>query len=252
MLSIVQQFINKIIRNQGDASILIHWIKQSENSWLRQQFQGDFIKPSNSIYSSRIEKLARQTNELGSQPLWEGYANNNIGGSTRTSNQVRTDASMGDLYTSLVRKRKPNIMVEFGTAFGVSGMYFLAGIESNGEGRLLTFEPNRIWAKLARNNLSQISNRFDLIVGTFEENIENSLAQNQRIDIAFIDAIHTKEFVIPQLEIVVAKSSSQAIVILDDINFSDDMYECWKEVSIDSRFSASATLGDRVGILELA
>ena len=38
---------------------------------------------------------------------------------------------------------------------------------------------------------------------------------------AFIDAIHTKEFVVPKPEIVIAKSSSKAIRTLDDINFSD-------------------------------
>jgi hypothetical protein len=68
---------------------------------------------------------------------------------------------------------------------------------------------------------------------------------------AFIDAIHTKEFVVSQLEIVIARSSSKAIIILDDINFSDSMNECWKAVSTDRRFSASAALGERVGILEL-
>ena len=185
------------------------------------------------------------------QPLWEGYAGNNVGGLTRTPDEVRTVASMGNLYTFLVQKFKPNVIVEFGTAFGVSGMYFLAGIESNGTGKLLTFEPNDVWAKLARNNLSQISDRFDCVLGTFEANIDGSLPQGQCIDMAFIDAIHTKEFVIPQLEIVVAKSSCGAIIILDDINFSDNMRECWKEVSTDSRFSASAELGERVGILEL-
>ena len=130
-------------------------------------------------------------------------------------------------------------------------MYFLAGIQANNEGKLLTFEPNSVWAKLAQKNLSQISNRFDLTVGTFEKKIDSVLQQGETIDMAFIDAIHTKEFVIPQLDIVVARSSKKAIIILDDINFSDNMKECWNYVSADRRFSSSVTLGDRVGILEL-
>jgi len=247
----IKQFIKRVVEKYKSPMIPIHWIKTDQNSWLSQQFNFAFIKPEKSIYSSRIEKLSEQTNQLGVQPLWEGYAGNNVGGLTRAPDDVRTVASMGNLYTFLVQKCKPNIIVEFGTAFGVSGMYFLAGIESNGTGKLLTFEPNDVWAKLAKNNLYQISHRFDCILGTFEVNIDSSLPQGQCIDMAFIDAIHTKEFVIPQLEIVVAKSSSGAIIILDDINFSDNMRECWKEVSTDSRFSASAELGERVGILEL-
>jgi predicted O-methyltransferase YrrM len=176
---------------------------------------------------------------------------NDVGGRTRMPDDVRTRASMGNLYTFLVQQRRPNVVVEFGTAFGVSGMYFLAGLESNGAGHLMTFEPNNVWAEMARNNLSQIGDRFNLIVGTFEENIDNSLSRDQCIDMAFIDAIHAKEFVVSQLEIVIAKSSSKAIILLDDIDFSDNMSECWRAVSTDSRFSASAALGNSVGILEL-
>jgi len=97
----------------------------------------------------------------------------------------------------------------------------------------------------------QISNRFKLTIGTFKENIHKHLKDNQKIDVAFIDAIHTSEFVLPQLEFVIARSGPKAIIILDDINFSDDMQQCWQKVAADKRFSASATLGNRVGIVEL-
>jgi len=228
----------------------VKWIKRNNQSWLSQHIQDDFIKPQETIYSSKIEKLAKETNQLGPQPLWNGYASSNIAGPTRMPDGVRTAAAMGNLYTYLVQQLQPRVIVEFGTAFGVSGMYFLAGIESNHKGQLLTFEPNDIWRNLAVRNLSQISDRFKSIAGTFEENIDNVLPQDQSIDLAFIDAIHTKEFVVPQLEIVIAKSSDKAIIVLDDINFSDSMRACWDEVSKDHRFSSSAALDERVGILE--
>lgn len=248
----IKQPMKSFLRKDESRGIPIQWIKRDQHSWLSQLLKNPFIKPEITAYSAKIERLAQQTNQLGAQPLWKGYADNNIGGPTRLPDDVRTANAAGDLYTFLVRERKPDVVVEFGTEFGISGMYFLAGIESNGKGKLLTFEPNDVWARLAKNNLLQISNRFDLIVGTFEENIEDSLPQHQPIDMAFIDAIHTREFVIPQLELVVSKSSNKAIIILDDINFSPDMRECWKEVSTDGRFSASAALGGRMGILELA
>jgi hypothetical protein len=69
--------------------------------------------------------------------------------------------------------------------------------------------------------------------------------------LASIDAIHTRDFVLPQLEIALSKCDDKAIIILDDINFSSDMKACWDTVSRDERFLASAALGERVGILEL-
>jgi predicted O-methyltransferase YrrM len=69
--------------------------------------------------------------------------------------------------------------------------------------------------------------------------------------LAFIDAIHTQEFVLPQLEIVLKHSRPGTIIVLDDINFSKDMEACWQKVSHDSRFRSAVTVGDRVGIVEV-
>lgn len=250
MLSRLKELFKQVYFKYSSPAIPIKWIKQAESSWLKEQFTDVEVKPRRNKYSAKIEKLARNTNNLGPQPLWEGYGNNNIAGQTRRPSVVRTVEAMGNFYTTLIQQWRPEITVEFGTAFGVSGMYFLAGLELNQKGTLLTFEPNETWRELAVNDLSEISIRYESIAGTFEENIDKVLSKDKSIDLAFIDAIHTKEFVIPQLEIVLARSSNHAIIILDDINFSDSMRECWAEVSRDDRFIASAELGNRVGIVE--
>ncbi len=252
MFRIAKRTVRRLIGEKRE--IAIRWVKHNEDSWLRQHLKEDTVKPEETLYSRRIEQIATETNKLGPQPLWEGYcAGNHTGdhGQTRMADDVRTQSSMGDFYTFLVKKRRPQVVVEFGTAFGISGMYFLAGLEANQEGELFTFDPNKVWADVARGNLARIGNRFKLTTGTFENNVEKALSPDQGIDMAFIDAIHTSEFVIPQLDIVVKKSSPKALIILDDIDFSEDMKRCWQEVSVDSRFTASAALGDRVGILEL-
>jgi predicted O-methyltransferase YrrM len=250
MLEQVKRLAKKL-KNHLAWDVPVKWIKRETHSRLQAEFNGNTVKPKRTTYSSKIESLAKQTNELGPQPLWKGYGKNNSAGANRTPDTVRTGEAIGNLYTNLVQSLQPNIVVEFGTAFGVSGMYFLAGIELNKKGKLLTFEPNDIWREIAIQNLSKIGAKFDSIAGTFEDHIEKSLPNGQSIDMAFIDAIHTKEFVIPQLDIVVEKSNDRAIIILDDIDFSDSMKECWEEVSLDNRFLCSAELGGRVGILEL-
>ena len=84
----------------------------------------------------------------------------------------------------------------------------------------------------------------------FEDHAQQTLSNTKGIDIAFIDAIHTREFVEPQLEIVLKHCSDHAIILLDDINFSKEMSDLWDEVSRDNRFMATASLGNRVGIVE--
>lgn len=243
--------LNRVLTRLDIRLVPIQWVRKDDRSWLAARLRGEFLRPARTARSLEIEARARLTNELGPQPLWEGYAGNNLGGATRTPSKVRTMAAMGDLYTGFVLRRKPDIVVEFGTAFGVSGMYFLAGLETNHRGKLLTFEPNSVWAKAAEANLAAIGERFELTIGTFEDNIDRCLEPGERIDLAFIDAIHAKEFVVPQLEIVLARSNPGAIIILDDIDFSADMRECWTEVSSDPRFITAAELGNRAGVLEL-
>jgi predicted O-methyltransferase YrrM len=233
-------------------TIPINWRKRAPESWLARYFEGPLVRATPSAFSERIEARALATHELGPQPLWQGYGKDNRFGPTRLPNQVRTASALGDVYSAIVRARRPSTIVEFGTAFGVSGMYFLAGLEQNEHGSLFTFEPNELWAKIARENLSAIGSRYQLSVGTFEDHVAARLADCQRIDLAFIDAIHTPAFVLPQLELVLARCRAHALVILDDIHFSSEMRACWDQLAIDARFRASLALGERVGLLELS
>lgn len=234
------------------AEIAIRWIRRGEHSRLARHLGRHAVRSPAPTSSALIESLAEATNRLGQQPLWDGYEGHNTGGATRTPDVVRTAATMGALYTSLVQALRPHVVVEFGTAFGVSGMYFLAGLEANQHGRLLTFEPNEVWRRAALGNLARIGDRFESVLGTFEEHIDTVLPQDQRIDLAFIDAIHTPAFVLPQLELVFERSAEGAVIIIDDINFSGEMRACWQRIAEDRRFASSAALGERVGILERA
>ncbi len=251
MLSAIKQILRPYLINYVGKKISLHWEIRNENAWLCQKWKDDYINPPICPNHILIEKAAIATNALGAQPLWEGYEESKKGNAKRLPNNVRTQPYMGNVFCHLVQLKKPHFVIEFGTAFGISGMYFLAGIEQNKNGQLLTFDPNDVWTKLANENLRKISQRYQLTTGTFEENIDRVLPENSAIDIAFIDAIHTSEFVLPQMEIVLSKSKSGTIILFDDINFSADMLSCWKKIAQDARFAATATIGERVGIAEV-
>ena len=243
--------VKRGLRLLGLGGMKTHWIKKSPDSWLVEQLTGKSFAPPEGPYKKQIEEIARTTNSLGQQELWEGYGADNDRGATRTPNQVRNTPVYGNLFTHLVVQKKVKTVVEFGAAFGVSGMHFLAGLMQNKSGRLLSFEPNESWSAIAESNLKKIGDRFTLTVGTFEDNVESVLGTDGQIDLALIDAIHTKEFVIPQLEIVLSYCHSGSIIIFDDVDFSDEMRECWDEVANYPIFSSSVRLGERVGLAEV-
>src|SRR6185312_1258955 len=112
-------------------------------------------------------------------------------------------------------------------------------------------EVNPEWARIAEENLWSISYRFGLTVGSFEDHIVTALG-GRKIDIALIDAIHTSEFVSKQFEIVMSHLRPRGgIVLLDDIDFSPDMTECWTRLAHDPRVSAAFEVEGHVGVLEM-
>ena len=225
------------------------------DSWIAKQLGGAPPQLAEGDWSARVEERAEETQRLGEQPLWSGYSKADRAAPARTtpalrcSNQVRTSRRMGRFFSWIITNRRPSIVVEFGTAFGVSGMYWLSGLEMNRAGWLHTFEPNQSWATIAEANLTAVGTRFTLTRGTFEDNVALVIPREQHIDLAFIDAIHTSAFVDPQFELVAARLAPGGLVLLDDIDFSSDMQACWSRIREDPRLVATAEVG-RVGIVE--
>src|SRR4029079_5422245 len=85
-----------------------------------------------------IEALAAANNDrLGPQKCATEYE---LPGVKFTVRDVSSPPMQGDLYAWLVAQRRPETIVEFGSGFGVSGMYFTAGLEEVRWGHLYSFE----------------------------------------------------------------------------------------------------------------
>jgi hypothetical protein len=101
-----------------------------------------------------------------------------------------------------------------------------------------------------RQKSCRVSSHYRLTVGTFEENVESVLG-GRRVDIAFVDAIHTGAFVRDQYSILRRHLRPGALVLFDDIGFSADMRDCWTGIAAGPEVISSARLGDRLGIVEV-
>ena len=204
----------------------------------------------------QIEDSIARTAQKGKLPLWEGYAalagsgygRNVSDGAKRSINEVRSAKAICRFYAWLATRKRPEAILEFGAAFGASGMYWLAGLEENGAGTLHSFEPNQRWCEIARDNFATVSSRFVLTCGTFEDNI--ALVPSG-IGIVLIDAIHTRAFVDQQFALVRTIAGPGALVVFDDINFSDDMRACWAAVAAGPEWTGVWELGRRAGMIQL-
>ena len=194
-----------------------------------------------------IERRAMSTSRLGDFPLHESYGEV---GAMRNPDAVRSSSHIGRLYRWLVIARQPEVVVEFGSAFGISGMYWLEGLETNRRGELLTFEVNENWRQIAIRNLSTVGTRFRSVAGAFEDRVDEVLI-GRKIDLAFVDAIHTSTWVLPQFELVIRRLKSGGVVALDDIDFSEDMRDAWNTVASDPRVVAAVAIRRHLGLVEI-
>ena len=202
----------------------------------------------------QIEDDIAKTNALGKLPLWEDYKKlvdygRPVGDNPkRKMADVRTKAEYCRFYAWLTDVLAPDAVLEFGAAFGASGMYWLAGLRAHAAGILYSFEPNPVWHPIAKANFDSVGPRHVLTLGTFEDNIA---VIERPVHISLIDAIHTRAFVDHQFELVRKVSAPGAIVLFDDIHFSPDMKKCWQAHAANPEFPGVWTLGSRVGVIEL-
>ena len=251
--------LKRVVRHLlPEPGLTLLWVQKNPTSWLCSNLPDEAIRISDTGQYSSFEKIAAGINSRGTQPLWDGYRAAYEKDSTvpwanasmqRLPDQVRTQPQMGRLFAKIAANIKPDLIVEIGTAFGVSAMYWASGLQASGRGRLVTFDPNPTWHGIAAEHLAGFGPTVETVLGTFEENIDARL-MGQKISIAFVDAIHTDSFVSAQIEMLLLRAAPNAIIVLDDITFSDDMRACWKKWAGDARILSSVSVDDRVGILE--
>jgi hypothetical protein len=73
----------------------------------------------------------------------------------------------GDLLYILVRAKRPNTVVEFGTSYGISTIYLAAAVADNGTGHVVSTELSTAKVVAARANLAEagLADRVTILLG---------------------------------------------------------------------------------------
>ncbi|MBU8810539.1 O-methyltransferase [Mycolicibacterium goodii] len=196
----------------------------------------------------RIEAiLAANHKRLGPQQVAEEY---DLPDAKFTPREVSSPSFQGDVYAWLVMQRKPKTVIEFGSGFGVSGMFFGAGLEANQSGHLYSFEINDKWADVAEQSIAQVTKRFTLTRGAFEEHVKDVPGP---IDLAFVDGIHTYDFVMQQWDILKPLMAPGGLVLFDDITYGQGMHEAWLDIARSDSVAGAVEFrrNRRLGLVEV-
>jgi predicted O-methyltransferase YrrM len=139
--------------------------------------------------------------------------------------QERADASQstympispegGNLLYILVRAKRPNTVIEFGTSYGISTIYLAAAVADNGTGHLVSTELSEAKVLAARRNLreARVADRVTILLGDAMATLNDIPGP---IDLVLLDG--WKDLCLPVLRSLESRLTIGALIVADDIN----------------------------------
>jgi len=133
---------------------------------------------------------------------------------------------------SLVKENTPKKVLELGTCCGFSSIYMA---KANASTVVYTIEGDLNVAKIAEENIKKAKcNNIKQFVGRFQDVLDDILNEIKEVDLAFIDGHHDKKATIDYFNQIKPFLSRNAIVVFDDISWSDGMVDAWEIIKEDS------------------
>jgi len=135
------------------------------------------------------------------------------------------------LLFKLIRTTQPELALELGACIGISAAYQSTAQSTNRKGRLITIEGSEAIAGLAKKNIESLRlNNVEIFCGTFKEVLPGILESVSAVDYVFIDGHHDEQATIAYFEMLLPHLSPEAILVFDDISWSDGMRRAWEKV----------------------
>ena len=132
------------------------------------------------------------------------------------------------LFFKIIHQYKFQNILELGTSLGVTTAY-LAG--TSAKTKCITLEGSPAIASVAKENFKNLNlNNIQIIEGNINETLAQALNTLEKVDFALIDANHQSKAVLKYFEQIIQHSSSNTILVIDDIYWSDDMEVAWKTI----------------------
>lgn len=147
------------------------------------------------------------------------------------------------LLFKLIRKFRPLVCLELGTALGISAAYQAAALELNSQGKIITLEGAESLASLAKSNFKELDlSKTDVVVGRFLDTLQDVLIKNAPIDFVFIDGHHEQYATLNYFKQILPSLSDGAVLVFDDISWSRGMERAWNIIQKNRNLRVSVDL----------
>jgi len=219
----VFDLVSRVFRNKVDPVILftVRQVRKRMISDKRKILVMDLGAGSESLKTNlrRISDIARYS------PVAEKY---------------------GKLLSNLAIEFADPAIIELGTSLGISTLYMAASCTDT---KIYTIEGCPSIAGIAGQNFTVAGlKNIEIMEGSFDEVLPGFADAGIKPGLVFIDGNHRKDPVIKYFNLITKLSDSKTVVVIDDINYSKEMAEAWKEIKLHRKVSVSIDIF-RMGIL---
>ena len=200
--------------------------------------------PYKSDFQSIRATLLQDHSKINLEPL--GAESKVLNGRKTTISRVARSSltlpSQQALLYRLVKHYRPKYLLELGTNFGLTtALQQLA----NPDGLLISIEGQpQIFqqAMEIHRNFKHFNNRPRLLLGSFEQQLPQALAQFPRLDYLFIDGDHRFEAVVSNYLMCKEHLTHESVVVIHDIYWSAGMKAAWNKIKVRSEVKVAIDL----------
>ena len=159
----------------------------------------------------------------------------NIPISEEVENSAMPETQIQFIY-KLIRKFKPDNVVELGTNVGLSSLHMALALRGFPNAHVYSIEKNKDLYDKAIVNHAMLRHGFiglpevNFINGDFNDKLPELLQKLPSIDLLLVDGDHKGESLLKYFNWCVEKISDKSIFVFDDIYWSPDMLEAWKKI----------------------
>jgi len=142
-----------------------------------------------------------------------------------------------EVMSNLIKEFHCNNILELGTSLGISASYMA---NANRHCTVYSLEGAESIASIAMQTFAKLRvKNVKLVFGDFDVTLPTILQNTDVIDFAFIDGNHKYKSTVNYFEMILKKSHSKTIFIIDDIYWSQGMQQAWNDIVNHSKVTAT-------------
>lgn len=180
-----------------------------------------------------------ETVDFGASSGGYGYKTTMVPKGKIVKQRTSGNAQLKLLYR-LSKFLKPAVILEFGTAAGISAAYMKKGYPST---KLITLEGCASLADFAESTFQKLHIKgIEVISGNFDITLSDVLKHEKKLDMVFFDGNHRKEPTLRYFESCLENTDENSLFVFDDIHWSSGMEEAWEAIKANPKVSITIDL----------